>query len=95
MSRFVGVVRDDVSLAAAADVLATVAGKVDGAGVPTRSAWEATNVLTMAAAVVVAATARTESRGCHRRADFPESRDEWRRHLDVRLGVDGAVAVAP
>ena len=25
----------------------------------------------------------TESRGCHRRTDFPEPRDEWRRHLDV------------
>ena len=32
--------------------------------------WEATNLLTVAQAVVAAATARTESRGCHRRTDF-------------------------
>ncbi len=56
---------------------------------PTRAAWEATNVLTVASAVVAAATARTESRGCHRRTDFPEPRDEWRRHLDVGLADDG------
>jgi aspartate oxidase len=93
LSRFVGVVRDDVSLAAASDVLATVAGKVDGAGAPTRDAWEATNVLTVATAVVAAATARTESRGCHRRSDFPDTRDEWRRHVDVRLAADGTVGV--
>ena len=71
MSRSVGVVRDDASLAAAADVLTTVAGKVDAAGVPLRDAWEATNVLTVATAVVAAATIRTESRGCHRRTDSP------------------------
>ncbi|HEU4841009.1 MAG TPA: L-aspartate oxidase [Ilumatobacteraceae bacterium] len=89
MSRHVGVVRDDVTLAAATDVLTAVAGKVDGTGTPTREAWEATNALTVAAGVVAAATTRTESRGCHRRADFPEPRDEWRRHLDVALGGDG------
>jgi L-aspartate oxidase len=89
MSRHVGVVRDDVTLAAATDVLTAVAGKVDGTGTPTREAWEATNAITVAAGVVAAATARTESRGCHRRADFPEPRDEWRRHLDVALGGDG------
>ena len=89
MSRHVGVVRDDVTLAAAADVLTTVAGKVDAAGTPAREAWEATNALTVAAGMVAAATARTESRGCHRRADHPEPRDEWRRHLDVALGGDG------
>jgi len=93
MSRYVGVVRDDVALETAAEVLGTVAGKVDEVGAPSRSAWEATNVLTLASAVVVAATARTESRGCHRRADFPDPRDEWLRHLDVAVGDDGAVAV--
>ncbi|MBF6174240.1 L-aspartate oxidase [Nocardia blacklockiae] len=41
-----------------------------------------------ARAFLVAATARTESRGCHTRADHPESRDDLRRSLPVRLGPD-------
>ncbi|MET0324857.1 MAG: FAD-binding protein, partial [Ilumatobacteraceae bacterium] len=93
MSRHVGVVRDRGSLATAADVLRAVADKVDPATPPSRAAWEATNVLTAGAAVVAAATAREESRGCHRRSDFPEPRPEWVRHLDVRLGPDGQLAV--
>ena len=56
-------------------------------------AWEATNLLTVGSAVVAAAAAREESRGCHRRSDFPEPRDEWLRHLDVRLGPDGELVV--
>ncbi|WP_280334811.1 L-aspartate oxidase [Nocardia wallacei] len=42
-----------------------------------------------ARAFLVAATARTESRGCHTRSDHPETRDELRRSLPVRLGTDG------
>ena len=41
---------------------------------PSRRSWEGTNVLTVAAAVVAAAQARTESRGCHRRTDYPDAR---------------------
>ncbi|MET0144104.1 MAG: L-aspartate oxidase [Ilumatobacteraceae bacterium] len=94
MSRHVGVVRDADSLGAATDVLGAVAGKVDAATPPSRAAWEATNVLTVASAVVAAATTRTESRGCHRRSDHPEPRDEWVRHLDVQLDATGALLVA-
>jgi aspartate oxidase len=93
MSRYVGVVRDAASLSAAATVLESVAGKVDADVEPSRAGWEATNALTVASAVVTAATARIESRGCHRRSDFPEPRIEWQRHLDVALGDDGVDVV--
>jgi L-aspartate oxidase len=56
---------------------------------PSRRSWEATNVLTVATAVVAAAAARTESRGCHRRTDHPDPRDVWRRSLDVRVDLGG------
>ena len=91
MSHSVAVLRDAASLHAAGDVLEAVAGKADPTGVPSRSSWETTNLLTVASAVVAAAARRTESRGCHRRTDFPQPRDEWLRHIDVRLDGDGSV----
>ena len=91
MSRNVGVLRDAASLHAAVDVLEAVAGKADPEGVPSRASWETTNILTVASAVVAAAARRTESRGSHRRTDFPDARDEWLRHIDVRLDGDGSV----
>jgi len=99
MSRHVGVRRDAASLATAATTLAAVAtATVADPAAAERSAWETTNLVTVAAAVVAAAAARTESRGCHRRTDFPDPRDEWCRHLDAALDDDGAAvvrAVAP
>ena len=93
MSRYVGVVRDAESLDMAAAILDAVARKTDAATPPSRASWEATNMLTVGTAVVAAAAARPESRGCHRRSDFPAPRDEWRRHLDVRLATDGQAVV--
>jgi L-aspartate oxidase len=97
MSRFVGVLRSAESLASAAgaigsiaDTLATSKELVE----PSRRSWEGTNLLTIAAAVVAAAQARTESRGCHRRTDFPEERDVWRTHLDVALDAAGTITVS-
>ncbi len=93
MSRYVGVLRDAESLHSAGDALAALAGKVDPSGQAWRTSWEATNLLTVASAVVASAATRTESRGCHRRTDFPEPRPEWVRHLDVRLDADGELQV--
>ena len=97
MSRFVGVLRSAESLASAAgaigsiaDTLATSKELVE----PSRRSWEGTNLLTIAAAIVAAAQARTESRGCHRRTDFPEERDVWRTHLDVALDAAGTITVS-
>jgi L-aspartate oxidase len=89
MSRHVGVLRRPEGLAAAATALAV---PTDHA-VPHRRSWEATNLVTVATAVVAAATARTESRGCHRRTDFTEPRGIWLTHLDERLTDDGAIVV--
>ena len=54
------------------------------------AAWEATNLLTVAAALLDAALLREETRGSHWRDDFPERDDaHWARHVDVVL--DGGV----
>src|SRR5439155_6234610 len=60
MTAHAGVVRDAGSLAAAARALAVPAEGGDGA----RQAWEVRNLATVGAALVAAATARQESRGC-------------------------------
>jgi len=90
MSKHVGVLRSPVGLSAAADALDVAVDRASGS----RDAWEATNLLTVARAVVAAAATRTESRGCHRRTDHTEPRDVWLRHLDVRLDPLGRVMVS-
>ena len=92
MSKYVGVLRTPDGLEAASAILRTLADNASAAVVPTRKAFEATNMLTIATAVVAAAKARTESRGCHRRTDFAEPLTSWERHLMSRI-VDGRVEV--
>ena len=83
MSRNVGVLRHPEGLAAARAVIGDLAAGTHVDVAPSIASFEATNLLTVAAAVVGAAETRTESRGCHRRTDFPEPRDEWRRHVTI------------
>ena len=91
MSRDVGVLRDAKGLHAATDGLAALAER-DG-GVPGTEAWETTNLLTVAAALVQAASLREETRGAHWRDDFPDRDDaHWRGHLDTTLAPDGSLA---
>jgi L-aspartate oxidase len=92
MSRYVGVLRTPDGLSAAARILNTLASNASQNVVPTRKAFEATNMLTIAMAVVEAARTREESRGCHRRTDFDAPSDAWLRHLTCRI-VDGHVEV--
>ncbi|MFN2560669.1 MAG: L-aspartate oxidase [Jatrophihabitans sp.] len=90
MSRDVGVLRDAKGLHAATDGLAALAER-DG-GVAGTEAWETTNLLTVAAALVQAASLREETRGAHWRDDFPERDDAlWRGQLDTTLTPDGTL----
>lgn len=89
MAKHVGVLRSPDALAATLDALGVVADKVEVDVAPTRRNFEATNILTVAAAVTASALARTESRGCHRRTDVTASVPAWERHLEVSLDDDG------
>jgi len=64
MTTGVGVVRSAASLAAAQEYLDSVGGQATG--------WEVRNLCDVGKAVVAAAVAREESRGCHWREDFPD-----------------------
>ncbi len=85
MSRHVGVLRSPEGLRRAIDALDVIAEKIDTQVPATRRNFEATNILTVATAVVMSALARTESRGCHRRTDTTYSRPEWVCHLGVSM----------
>jgi L-aspartate oxidase len=102
MSRHVGVLRDELSLSSAAGALGAIGRHMSSdesssddreSVVPSRRSWEGTNLLTVAVAMVAAARARTESRGCHRRVDYPDTLDRWVTHLDVSLDSVGEICV--
>ncbi len=57
------------------------------------AAVEAANLALAAAALVTAAAARHESRGCHVRLDAAETRAEWVARIDVRL-MDGQLTTS-
>jgi L-aspartate oxidase len=86
MSRGAGVLRSGDSLRETATVLA---GLGDQRARPNTASWEATNLLTVAAALVAAAALRRETRGSHWRDDFPDARGEWLGHLLAALPADG------
>jgi L-aspartate oxidase len=83
-----GVLRDGDGLAALATALSApprAAGPLDLAAV------ETTALHTVATLVALGAAARTESRGCHRRADAPDTRPEWQVRLVHRIDPSGRV----
>ena len=88
MTRGAGVLRS-------ADSLAGTAKELGGLGAqrttPNNASWEATNLPTVATALVASAYTRLETRGCHWREDYPTAADEWRGHLLNGLGPRGVL----
>ena len=88
MTRGAGVLRSASSLAETAATLDEVGATRSR---PNTDSWEATNLVTVASALVAAAVRREETRGCHWRDDFPEARPEWLGHLVAGIGRDGRI----
>ncbi len=89
MTAGAGVLRNADGLARGAGELAALQ---PGDAQPCVAAWEATNLHTVASALVVAARLREETRGCHWREDHPEPSQRWRGHLVTTLLDDGVLA---
>jgi L-aspartate oxidase len=92
MSKHAAIGRDRDGLAAARAELT----RLTSTQIPQARPGHEAAALTLAArAILTAAEARTESRGCHVRTDFP-GRDDltWRRSLLVRLAGDGTPEIA-
>ena len=63
------------------------------AGEPGTPGWEATNLVTVASALIEVATVREESRGSHWREDYPDRDDRhWSGNLDLTLPSEGQSA---
>jgi L-aspartate oxidase len=71
MTTQAGVLRTDAGLRGAAKHLAELSAGDPGR--PETADWEATNLLTVATGLTLAAHAREETRGSHARAEFAES----------------------
>jgi L-aspartate oxidase len=91
MSAHAGIGRDAAGLAAAASVIARA---TTHRLVRTPRDAEDTGLTLAAAAVLAAASARTESRGCHLRTDHPRTAACWRRSITVTLDDGGTPVVA-
>jgi len=83
MTERAGVLRSGPGLLAAADALRKIGDHQSDQ--PTLAAWEATNLHTLATALVAAAALRTETRGSHWREDYPDASPEWVGHLVLTL----------
>jgi L-aspartate oxidase len=83
-----GVLRSARSLADTGKAMDSIAGE---RGVACPQDWEATNLATVASALVVAANRREETRGCHWRDDFPRSSHLWLGHVQLTLDEFGNV----
>jgi L-aspartate oxidase len=84
MTSRVGVLRTAEGMAQAREILAQLAQQ--SSSTADLAAWEATNLLTVSAALSAAAHLRQETRGSHWREDFPDRDDEqWAGHIDVRV----------
>ncbi|PTR32327.1 L-aspartate oxidase [Rhodococcus sp. OK519] len=89
MTAHASVVRDGAGLASAATELGRSGVAVAGSG----AALEDTALTIAASALVMAASVRRESRGCHTRTDYPDTSDSFRRSIEVRIGRDGELEV--
>jgi len=90
MSADAGVIRTAAGLARMAGSLHRLSAQRSSE--PNTESWEATNLVTVASALVAAASSRTETRGSHWREDYPAADDGWLGHLELRLGPDGTIA---
>jgi L-aspartate oxidase len=89
MSRDAGGLRDAAGLDRCARELVGLGGR-SGAESGLES-WEATNLMTVATAIVASARLREESRGAHWRDDFEGRREPWHGHLIVEHDVRGGL----
>ncbi|MGL4306035.1 MAG: L-aspartate oxidase [Mycobacteriaceae bacterium] len=89
MTAEVGVTRDRVGLDRARDQLNSTSWVIPQNGLDI----ENSSLAVVAEVLVLAASERNETRGCHTRTDYPEPRESLRRSTRVRMDPDGELAI--
>ena len=89
MSKYAGGLRDAAGLERGRLELARLAEQQGTE--PGLESWEATNLMTVATAVVASARLREESRGAHWRDDFEGRREAWQGHLIAERDGAGSI----
>jgi L-aspartate oxidase len=84
MWRNVGVERDGRGLESAVHSILFWSRYIGDNHFESPTAWELQNMMTVALTMALSALTRRESRGTHFRTDYPKSRPEWVKHLEVR-----------
>ena len=90
MSLGAGVIRTRTSLEKTEQILERVLQ--ESRAMPGVSAWEATNLFTLAKVIVASALIREETRGSHWREDFPEQSQLWRKRIIERMDANGRLS---
>lgn len=87
-----GTLRSEHGIKEAREFLAENADVLDGEYLDV-AGLELKNMFTLSCLIAASASRRQESRGCHRRRDFPETDEwNWRKHIDTRM-VDGELNI--
>ncbi len=89
----IGIVREGQGLRDAVAQLSDLTEQIHPTEMASLAELEAANMCQVAWMAGTSALAREESRGAHYRSDFPESREEWRRHILLRQ-VEGKTEVS-
>lgn len=87
MSRNAGVSRSEESLTQTLEFLSPLLNSNEEVE-PCAENWEMTNLHTLASAIAYSAKVRTESRGSHRRSDYPDKSDAWLKRIVVKADIE-------
>jgi L-aspartate oxidase len=85
----IGIVRRGPGLREAVTRLSDLTRRIRPAASATLAELEAANMCQVAWMAATSALAREESRGAHYRSDFPQTREEWRKHILLRQAGEG------
>ncbi len=94
MWKQVGIIRHGDGLRQACEVLAQWQQQIQGRLNPTIPELEAANMCQTAWLIATAANHRQESRGAHWREDFPQSSEQWRKHILLKKSAPDRIGIS-